>query len=95
VGKKLYIGNLPFSVSDQTLSAHFAALGEVTSARVIKDKESGRSRGFGFVEYSSEEEAASAISQLNGTDFDGREITVNEAREMAPRENRGGYGKRY
>lgn len=95
MGKKLYIGNLPFSVNDQSLSAHFASLGEVTSARVIKDKESGRSRGFGFVEFASEEEAASAISQLNGTDFDGREITVNEAREMAPRENRGGYNKRY
>jgi len=93
VGRKLYVGNLPYSANDQTLSQLFSQCGSVASAQVIMDRDSGRSKGFGFVEMSSDAEAASAIQQLNGKDCDGRALTVNEARPQAPRENRGGYGR--
>ena len=93
MGRKLYVGNLPYSANDQTLSQLFSACGSVASAQVIMDRDSGRSKGFGFVEMSSDAEAASAIQQLNGKDCDGRALTVNEARPQAPRENRGGYGR--
>ncbi len=92
MGKKLYIGNLPFSVTEQHLTDAFSQCGTVASVQVIVDRESGRSKGFGFVEMGTDEEAAKAISELNGADFGGRALTVNEARPMAPRESRGGFG---
>jgi RNA recognition motif-containing protein len=90
MGKKLYVGNLPFSVTDDQLRDHFAQAGAVESAQVVMDRFSGRSKGFGFVEMSNDDEAAQAISKLNGQDFNGRALTVSEARPKAPRE--GGFG---
>ena len=92
MGKKLYVGNLPFTTTDQILGDIFAEMGTVESAKVITDRETGRSKGFGFVEMSTDEEAQAAINRFNGADFNGRPLTVNEARPMAPRENRGGFG---
>jgi RNA recognition motif-containing protein len=92
MGKKLYVGNLPFSATDQILTDTFAQCGTVESAKIIIDRDTGRSKGFGFVEMSSDSEAEVAISKFNGADYDGRPMTVNEARPMAPRENRGGFG---
>jgi RNA recognition motif-containing protein len=92
MGKKLYVGNLPFSATDQILSDTFAQCGTVESAKIITDRDTGRSKGFGFVEMSTEAEAQDAISKFNGADYDGRAMTVNEAKPMAPRENRGGGG---
>ncbi len=94
MGKKLYVGNLPFSATDDTLAQAFAAFGQVDSARVIMDRHSGRSKGFGFVEMSSDDQAEQAIQRLNGSNLEGRAITVNEARPMAPRDDSrgGGYG---
>jgi RNA recognition motif-containing protein len=92
MGKKLYVGNLPFSATDQILTDTFAQCGTVESAKIITDRDTGRSKGFGFVEMSTDAEAADAISKFNGADYDGRALTVNEARPMAPRENRGGGG---
>jgi len=92
MGKKLYVGNLPFSVSDESLQAHFAQAGQVESAKVIVDRDSGRSKGFAFVEMSSDDEASQAITMLNGKDFMGRTVTVAEARPPAPREGGGGRG---
>lgn len=90
MGRKLYVGNLPFSVTDNSLSDAFTACGTVTSSKIITDRDSGRSKGFGFVEMSSDSEAQAAIEKLNGADWEGRAMTVNEAKPMAPRENRGG-----
>ncbi len=87
MNKKLYVGGLPYSVTEDKLQEIFSAHGTVESARVITDRFTGRSRGFGFVEMSNEEEAQTAIDSLNGSDLDGRSLTVNEAR---PQENRGG-----
>ena len=84
---KLYVGGLPYSVSDGQLSELFSPHGTVDSARVISDRDTGRSKGFGFVEMSDQSEAEAAIEALNGTDLEGRSLTVNEAK---PRENRGG-----
>ena len=92
MGKKLYVGNLPFSATDQTLATTFAQCGTVESAKIITDRDTGRSKGFGFVEMSSDAEAADAINKFNGAEYEGRAMTVNEARPMAPRENRGGGG---
>jgi len=92
MGKKLYVGNLPFSITEDSLADTFAQCGTVESAKIITDRDSGRSKGFGFVEMSSDEEAAEAIERFHGSEFDGRPLTVNEARPMAPRENRGGGG---
>ncbi len=92
MGKKLYVGNLPFSATDQTLASIFAQCGTVVSAKVITDRDTGRSKGFGFVEMSTDGEAEEAISQFNGADFEGRPMTVNEAKPMAPREGGGGRG---
>jgi RNA recognition motif-containing protein len=89
LGKKLYVGNLSYQVSSSDLEQLFAAFGTVASAQVIEDRESGRSKGFGFVEMSTDEEAQAAIQGLNGKDNGGRPLTVNEAR---PREERGGGG---
>jgi len=86
---KLYVGNLSFNTSNNDLSDMFAEFGTVTSSNVIEDRETGRSRGFGFVEMSSKSEGESAISALNGKEVDGRELKVNEAK---PREDRGGFG---
>jgi len=91
MGKKLYVGNLPFSATDQILSETFAQCGTVESSKIIMDRESGRSKGFGFVEMSSDAEAADAISKFNGADYEGRAMTVNEAKPMVPRESRGGF----
>ena len=90
MGKKLYVGNLPFSATDQILSDTFAQCGTVESSKIIIDRDTGRSKGFGFVEMSTEAEAQDAISKFNGADYDGRAMTVNEAKPMAPRESRGG-----
>lgn len=90
--KKLYVGGLPFSTDDRQLEELFAAHGTVESARVITDRMTSRSRGFGFVEMSTTDEAQEAVDKLNGTDLEGRSITVNEAK---PRENRGGGGGGY
>ena len=92
MGKKIYVGNLSYNMDDQTLGQVFSAFGTVESARIVTDRESGRSKGFGFVEMSSDSEATSAIDKLNGTDQLGRSMNVSEAKPMAPRENRGGGG---
>ena len=95
MAKKLYVGGLPYSTTNDELKDHFSAAGSVDSAVIIMDKMSGRSKGFGFVEMSSDEEAQNAISMFNGKDFGGRNLTVNEARPMeerAPRTGGGGGG---
>ncbi|MBI4989350.1 MAG: RNA-binding protein [Rhodocyclales bacterium] len=89
MGKKLYVGNLGYNIEKNDLEQMFAAHGTVTSVQVITDRDSGRSKGFGFVEMGSEQEAQAAIEALNGKSIDGRSLTVNEAR---PQENRGGGG---
>ena len=94
--RKLYVGGLPYSISDKQLEEMFAAHGTVESARVITDRMTGRSKGFGFVEMSSQAEAQAAIDKINGTSVEGRSLTVNEAKPQAPRGEggggRGGYG---
>lgn len=92
MGKKLYVGNLAYSVGDRELLDLFGQYGTVDSARVITDRDSGRSKGFGFVEMSSEDEAQQAIDGLNEREFNGRRLTVNEARPQAPREGNGFRG---
>jgi len=87
---KLYVGNLSFNTSSQDLETMFAEAGTVQSANVVEDRDTGRSRGFGFVEMSSSEEAQNAITALNGTQHDGRDLKVNEAK---PREDRGNGGR--
>jgi RNA recognition motif-containing protein len=97
MGAKLYVGNLPYSVAEAKLQEHFAKHGNVVSARIVTDKFSGRSKGFGFVEMSSDDEAQRAVSALNGTDFEGRNIVVSEARpqeQRSPRPGGGGGGER-
>jgi RNA recognition motif-containing protein len=90
VGNKLYVGNLSYSVRDENLQQHFSEYGTVTSAKVMMDRDTGRSKGFGFVEMGSDAEAQAAIRGLNGQSIDGRAIVVNEAR---PKEDRpGGFG---
>ena len=91
MGKKLYVGNLTYGVTDSTLSQLFEAHGTVQSAQVIMDRDTGRSKGFGFVEMGSDAEAQAAIQALNGKEVEGRALTVNEAK---PREDRGGGGGR-
>jgi len=92
MGARLYVGNLSYSTTDDSLRDAFAAHGEVVSANVMVDRETGRSRGFGFVELSSEAEARTAIDAMNGSMLDGRPLTVNEARERTPRGGGGGGG---
>lgn len=94
MAKKLYIGNLPYSVDDAALHSKFSEFGNVDSARVIMDRETGRSKGFGFVEMGSDDEAEAAINNMNGKEFQGRAINVSEARPQAPREGGGGGGPR-
>jgi RNA recognition motif-containing protein len=86
---KLYVGNLSFNTSTQDLEAMFGEVGTVTSANIVEDRETGRSRGFAFVEMSSKEEAQNAIASFDGKEIDGRNLKVNEAK---PREDRGGRG---
>jgi cold-inducible RNA-binding protein len=94
VGRKLYVGNLPYSATEETLRETFSNCGTVESANVITDRDSGRSKGFGFVEMSSDGEAQKAIQQLNGSTLDDRQIKVNEAKPPAPRGGGGGGGGR-
>jgi RNA recognition motif-containing protein len=91
VGNKLYVGNLAYSMTDQSLQERFAEFGNVQSAKVMMDRDSGRSKGFGFVEMSSSEEAQAAIRGLNGKMVEGRDMVVNEAR---PKESGGGGYRR-
>lgn len=92
MGTKLYVGNLSYSVNKNDLEAMFAAHGTVTSAQLITDRETQRSKGFGFVEMGSEQQAQAAIAALNGKSIDGRALTVNEARPQEPRSGGGGFG---
>jgi RNA recognition motif-containing protein len=85
MSQKIYVGNLGYNVSESTLSDKFAEFGTVNSAKVIIDRDTNRSKGFGFVEMSSSTEASRAISGLNGMELDGRQMNVSEAKEMAPR----------
>ncbi len=89
---KLYVGNLSFQTTSDELRDHFAQVGNVESASVVEDRMTGRSRGFGFVEMTTPEEATAAIEQLNGKEFNGRNLTVNEARPRTDRGPGGGYG---
>jgi len=82
MGKKLYVGNLPFSIQEQDLREIFAQIGAVESVKLITDRETGRMRGFGFVEMTTDELAQAAIQQFNGAELEGRKLTVNEARPM-------------
>ncbi len=85
MSKKLYVGNLPYSANDQSLTDAFSECGSVYTAKVIMDRDSGRSKGFAFVEMSTDAEATTAIARFNGADWDGRAINVTEAKPMAPR----------
>ena len=91
---KLYVGNLPFQTTEDEIRDMFAAAGQVTSVKIIIDRDTGRSKGFGFVEMASDEEAQTAVNQMNGGSLNGRQLTVNEARPMTntggPRGDRGG-----
>jgi cold-inducible RNA-binding protein len=95
MGNKLYVGNLPYSVRDEDLNQAFGAFGGVTSAKVMMERDTGRSKGFGFVEMASDAEALAAIEGMNGQQLDGRAVVVNEARPMEarpPRTGGGGFG---
>jgi len=99
VGKKLYVGNLPYSATEEALSAKFSEYGAVESAKLIIDRDTGRSKGFGFVEMGNDAEAQAAIDGLDGQDYDGRPMKVNEAKPQEKRTGggggaggRGGYG---
>ena len=92
MGRKLYVGNLPYSVTESALSDKFAACGTGESAKLIIDRETGRSKGFGFIEMASDSEAQAAIEKVNGTDYDGRPMKVNEARPQEKRSGGGGGG---
>jgi RNA recognition motif-containing protein len=93
MGTKLFVGNLSYGTTSADLETHFRQIGETTSAQVITDRESGRSRGFGFVEMASNEDAQRAIRELDGKELQGRTINVSEARERSPREGGGGGGR--
>ena len=95
VGKKLYCGNLSYNVRSSDLEQLFSQYGSVVSAQVIDDRETGRSKGFGFVEMANDSEAAAAIEALDGTEHDGRALKVNEARPREPRGGGGGRGGRW
>jgi RNA recognition motif-containing protein len=95
MARKLYVGGLPYSVDSVRLEAMFKPHGTVQSAQVISDRDTGRSKGFGFVEMGSDGEAAAAIAPLNGSDCEGRSLTVNEAKPREPRSGGGGGGRRW
>ena len=88
MGKKIYVGNLPFTTTSESLSEVFSRFGSVNSSKIIMDKETGRSKGFGFIEMNDSLAADTAISQLHGSDYGGRSLTVNEARPVEKREQR-------
>jgi cold-inducible RNA-binding protein len=88
---KLFVGGISWDTTEDSLKTFFAEVGSVVSATIITDKYTGRSKGFGFVEMSSDEEAKAAIEKLNGKELDGRNIVVNEAKPMVPRDDRGGF----
>ena len=92
MGKKLYVGNLTYNVNESDLEALFSQYGTVQSAQIIVDRDTNRSKGFGFVEMGSDAEAQAAIQALDGHDHDGRNLTVNEAKPREPRSGGGGYG---
>jgi RNA recognition motif-containing protein len=92
MSSKLYVGNLSFSIDETSLQQMFSEFGSVTSAKIIMDRDSGRSKGFGFVEMSSAAEAQAAIQKMNGQEVEGRALTVNEARPQEPRNFGGGGG---
>lgn len=97
MAKKLYVGGIPYSTTEDELKAAFAEIGEVTSSAIIIDKMTGRSKGFGFIEMANDGDADKAITEMNGKDFQGRTLTVNEARpleERAPRREFGGGNRR-
>ena len=94
MSKKIYVGNLSFRTTEEELTGLFEQMGAVESVSIITDRDTGRSKGFGFVEMSSDQEAADAIQKFNGAEYGGRNMTVAEARPMAPREDRGGGGHR-
>lgn len=97
MAKKLYVGGIPYSTTEDELKAAFAEMGEVTSSAIIIDKMTGRSKGFGFIEMANDADADKAIAEMNGKDFQGRTLTVNEARpleERAPRREFGGGNRR-
>lgn len=95
MGKKLYVGNLSYSVDSSSLENLFSQHGNVASARVITDRDSGRSKGFAFVEMSTDSEAAECITQLNGREHEGRQLNISEAKPQEPRQERsgGGFGR--
>lgn len=92
MGKKLYVGNLPFSVDSDSLQTLFAEFGTVESAKVITDRDTGRSKGFAFVEMSTDDEAQKCIESMNGREHGGRQLNISEAKPQEPRQNRGGFG---
>src|SRR4030043_2088376 len=94
MGKKLYVGSISFNATEESLQDLFSSIGEVESVKIITDRDTGRSKGFGFIEMSSEEAAKKAIERLNGTKFMERDLIVNEARPQQPRERRGFGGGR-
>ena len=95
MAKKLFVGGLGWETTDSALKGAFSAFGEITEAKVITDRDTGRSRGFGFVTFVRDEDAKAAISKMHGTNLDGRDITVNEAQEKSPREGARGGRNRY
>lgn len=92
MSKRIYVGGLPFKTTEEEMNTLFAGYGEVSSAKLITDKYTGQSRGFGFVEMPNDEQAMAAMEKLNGSDFGGRKLTVNEARPMEARPRGGGFG---
>ena len=92
MSKRIYVGGLPFKTTEEEMNTLFAGYGQVSSAKIISDKYSGQSRGFGFVEMPNDAEADAAMEKLNGSDFGGRKLTVNEARPMEARPRSGGFG---
>ncbi len=93
MGKKIYVGNLPFTTTNDSLSEIFGKFGKVDSSKIITDRDTGRSKGFGFVEMTESHEADTAISQLHGSDLGGRPLTVNEARPMEKKDNNRPMGR--
>jgi cold-inducible RNA-binding protein len=94
MGKKIYVGNLPFNTTTESLAEMFGQYGAVDSTKIITDRDTGRSKGFGFVEMSESSEADAAIEKLNGSDMGGRQLTVNEARPMENKDQaRGGFNR--
>ena len=89
---KLYVGNLPYSATEDGLKSHFSSAGSVASVKIIIDRETGRSKGFGFVEMESDDGAQSAVSQLDGQEYEGRSLRVSEAKPQPERDSRGGGG---